>query len=667
MSEVGALIIKLQAETAQFREDMGKVKQDLDDLGRKADEAGEGIAGGMGEARGCLDVGRRVCRRAPAAPSQFPHRTNPRTEHSVRRDAAHRRRVVAIEIVGKLIEKHEELAKAQQKAALEGNDLAISQDDETRSLQLTNLKLDDQIAKLEHQPAHNYLKEAMLESAEAADKLAEHFASSLLKMNSELMETTTLWSRFKDIASGSGGTVAGLAGSVASNQMQVESVKKVEQALLGVEAARRKLADSPAGSDEWHKNFSALAAAVKELETDATRATPVMVELTDQLRMASVASTAAAEYKDMGLQAEAAGKKIVIAGLEEHPIRIMVMNDIAAQQRAKKKAAEEAVKLAEEALAADDAFHKAMHAQWEKSEKEQEQLAEQSLNFQLTMARLAQQASMEAAHHTLAMRKDNAKQEAAIEMKAVHDTAAIELNALNQRIAALDKGDADYLKKLTEFENKKKEIIAKASLETTKIRDKAEEEQLKDVMKAEEKMASAISTNIAKSLVEQKDMAKAFEQMGKQMAEAALANALKMIMIGNMKQAKDAGHAAASAFTWVMQDVPFPANAFLAPAAAAAAFAGVMAFHTGGEVGGVGEVPILAEAGETVVSKVLTDHVKNSTVNNSSESATHYHLAIDARGADAGVEARLHGAIKKMGEQAIARSVAAVQDRAARK
>lgn len=180
-------------------------------------------------------------------------------------------------------------------------------------------------------------------------------------------------------------------------------------------------------------------------------------------------------------------------------------------------------------------------------------------------------------------------------------------------------------------------------------------------------MASAISTNIAKSLVEQKDMAKAFEQMGKQMAEAALANALKMIMIGNMKQAKDAGHAAASAFTWVMQDVPFPANAFLAPAAAAAAFAGVMAFHTGGEVGGVGEVPILAEAGETVVSKVLTDHVKNSTVNNSSESATHYHLAIDARGADAGVEARLHGAIKKMGEQAIARSVAAVQDRAARK
>jgi hypothetical protein len=54
MSEVGALIIKLQAETASFREDMGKVKGDLDDLKDKAGDAGEGFDSSMKSARGSL-------------------------------------------------------------------------------------------------------------------------------------------------------------------------------------------------------------------------------------------------------------------------------------------------------------------------------------------------------------------------------------------------------------------------------------------------------------------------------------------------------------------------------------------------------------------------------------------------------------------------------------
>ena len=54
MSEVGALIIKLQAETAQFREDMGKVKSDLDGLKGKAGEAGAAMDYSMLEARGSV-------------------------------------------------------------------------------------------------------------------------------------------------------------------------------------------------------------------------------------------------------------------------------------------------------------------------------------------------------------------------------------------------------------------------------------------------------------------------------------------------------------------------------------------------------------------------------------------------------------------------------------
>jgi hypothetical protein len=56
LSEVGALIIKLQAETAQFREDMGKVKSDLKDLGGSAGQAGDAMDYSMLKARGALMI-----------------------------------------------------------------------------------------------------------------------------------------------------------------------------------------------------------------------------------------------------------------------------------------------------------------------------------------------------------------------------------------------------------------------------------------------------------------------------------------------------------------------------------------------------------------------------------------------------------------------------------
>jgi len=51
MSEIGALIIRLQADTAQFRDDMGKVKKDLSDLQDPANAAGKAIDGSMTQAR----------------------------------------------------------------------------------------------------------------------------------------------------------------------------------------------------------------------------------------------------------------------------------------------------------------------------------------------------------------------------------------------------------------------------------------------------------------------------------------------------------------------------------------------------------------------------------------------------------------------------------------
>ena len=203
----------------------------------------------------------------------------------------------------------------------------------------------------------------------------------------------------------------------------------------------------------------------------------------------------------------------------------------------------------------------------------------------------------------------------------------MELQALDRESAQLTlHGDRDRAK-LQEIEDKKTQIIQKAANEQTKIREDAEARQYADVYKAEEKMADAVAKNIAKSIVESKNMAQAFRQMGSQMLELALENTLKMIMLGNMKQARDAAHAAASAYKWVMEDVPWPASAAMAPAAGAAAFAGVMAFSSGGEVPGIGNydtVPAMLTPGETVIDKSLTNRLKNNAGDGDHH---HYHFS----------------------------------------
>jgi hypothetical protein len=50
----------------------------------------------------------------------------------------------------------------------------------------------------------------------------------------------------------------------------------------------------------------------------------------------------------------------------------------------------------------------------------------------------------------------------------------------------------------------------------------------------------------------------------------------------------------------------------------ATAFAGAMAFETGGKIPGAGATPIIGHGGETVVTKALTDRVESAEKNGSS-------------------------------------------------
>src|SRR6202051_880348 len=109
MSEVGALIIKLQAETAEFRADLGKVKGDLDEFAGKSQEAGQAMNYSMHEAKGGLmlveeSVGVHIPRHLNALLAQIP---------GVGALFANMLPIIgvvaAIAIITKLIEKHDEM------------------------------------------------------------------------------------------------------------------------------------------------------------------------------------------------------------------------------------------------------------------------------------------------------------------------------------------------------------------------------------------------------------------------------------------------------------------------------------------------------------------------------------------------------------------------------
>lgn len=159
------------------------------------------------------------------------------------------------------------------------------------------------------------------------------------------------------------------------------------------------------------------------------------------------------------------------------------------------------------------------------------------------------------------------------------------------------------------------------------------------ITKAETKIRMEIAKTAADSILHNKNMLQAFTQLGDQMLSMAIENMMKQSIAEDKQQVREAGHAAASAFHWVMKEVPFPLDFVLAPIAAATAFAGVMAFESGGEVPGSGAVPILAHSGETVVSKALTDQVKSGGVGG----GIHIHMG-DVHAVDAG---HFEGLMKK--------------------
>lgn len=317
MSEIGALIVKLQAETAEFRSDMGKVKGDLDDLKDKSGGVGEGMKSSMTEARGGLmlveeSVGVKLPRHLNSLIATIPG-----VGQAFAMMLPIAGVVVAIEIIGKLIEAHNKAAEAIRKAAEESANAAIKEADQTKALELTNLKLDDQIAKLEHKPSHNYMKEAILETSGEIDRLADTFAADMTRMNDAIASSVGWWAAFKRGAVDALSVGVPLAAGFAA--MQKQTLDKLEEKMVEVTTARQKLAEAPMDSASQKTAQQALITALQHQQTELTNSKAAFYGNTEELiKLGTMASSTATEIKDLNLAIDAGSKKKVIAGLEQN-------------------------------------------------------------------------------------------------------------------------------------------------------------------------------------------------------------------------------------------------------------------------------------------------------------------------------------------------------------
>jgi hypothetical protein len=259
------------------------------------------------------------------------------------------------------------------------------------------------------------------------------------------------------------------------------------------------------------------------------------------------------------------------------------------------------------------AENKAVEEAWKQHLKTDEELEKEGLQSSLTLARIQGQTEEEAARHTLAMKQGTIAAGIAMAVKGSKDRLEVEVHALDlehDQLAAAENRDLVALK---QNENKKTALIRQATNEQTKIYDQALEKQRADTMRVGDEVAGSISKTLTQGILESKNMGLAFKKMGAEMLESAMETAMKMVLLNKMGKLSDAEAAASAAYKAGIKAYPSPENMIIAPIQAAAAFAGAMQFEVGGEVPGDGAVPIMAHGGETVVTKALTDQVKNNT------------------------------------------------------
>jgi hypothetical protein len=603
MAIVGTLTVNLEANTASFSGDLGKASRSAEDFGRSASAAGQQVEFSMREARGGIammgeELGVRIPRHLQMLAAEIPG-----VGMAFATMLPLIGVVAAIGIIEKLIEKHKEAAKAMAEA-IGAVDVAVEKSGANTKIEL--LKLAKEFDDLTGNHAKALVEEIELLDAitlkqlgtelEGLAKLGDKVFASMQKAetsfwfggqwNSAAAQVKTDLDAFNTKLEllVHTGTKADVAVAVVQHLADVTKELNKEQAAQGKETGHKDRVEAL-------KQELTLAQALAKEYADADKVEGAQKKVAAAKEGIAIAKQEAEEFKK--------SSEIMHRAMEE-----------------RKKDAIEAAKSAEQLNKIVEELDRDIAKEKEKAGKEwlkiQARIGEEERKQAEMMAKLEAAGEIEAAKHSIALHQATAREAADVEAQAIQKMTQIDVTALDQEIARLDKHDAEYLLKLKKFEDAKAQIILRGELEATKIRNTAEERLYQDSQKALERTGVAVEKTAARSILAGKGMAQAFAQMGTQMLESAAENFVKMALLQDVKKLRDAKSAASSTYAHVMETVPPPYAFPLALAESALAFAGTMSFESGGRIPGSGPVPVTGHGGETVVTKALTDRVEAS-------------------------------------------------------
>jgi hypothetical protein len=214
------------------------------------------------------------------------------------------------------------------------------------------------------------------------------------------------------------------------------------------------------------------------------------------------------------------------------------------------------------------------------------------------------------------------------DLQIANEEYDIKKQAFEREAAALDKSGKDYENKHKALQDKEKQLVQQHENEITAIKEKAEEERNARILSAERQAMGEIASGLSKSIMGHQTWAGMVTSFGAQAAEGLIRNSLLILMQQDKEKLGDARKAATSAYA-TGESMGGPAGIVLGPVFAAAAFAGVMAFESGGLVPGVGRgdiVPAMLTPGESVLPKELTASLVSAARSGNSGTGTTVHF-----------------------------------------
>jgi hypothetical protein len=303
---------------------------------------------------------------------------------------------------------------------------------------------------------------------------------------------------------------------------------------------------------------------------------------------------------------------------------------------------------------------KAFKAMTDERNRQAAEAGKEQANHTLKMGEMDVQADRMSLKTRIAEHRLSARQILSEELHIADEESQLKLSANAKEMAALDKHDKDYENKLKALQDKQLQLRRKHELDVSQILQTEEQHRVQLIQNAENKMADAMASTAAKSIMSGQNMGQAFEKMGGMMLESALKHLLMMETVQGRERLDHAKSAAAKAFDWA-------GNPILGAVMGALAFTAVMAFNTGTDsVPGTGHgdvVPAMLTPGEGIVPGGVMDGLSRVARNGGFDNGPQYHAtthvhihasALDADGMDK-VLTKHSGKIQKHFENTVRR------------